>query len=104
MKKVNAQLREAEDRRMKCDGAKTWVSNTMQEPGLSREGSLLRNTGQEVQPGRNVEGPLPGIWQCRQCDSWKDGLTNLLSRVFKDLSVPQPVPQSLDNTGVSRGQ
>ena len=39
VKKVNAQLREAgytrEDRRMKCDGAKTWVSNTVQEPGLS---------------------------------------------------------------------
>lgn len=64
MKKVNAQLREAgytrEDRRMKCDGAKTWVSNTMQEPGLSRGGSSLRNTGQEVQPeGQNAEGSLP---------------------------------------------
>lgn len=77
---------------MKCDGAKTWVSNTMQEPGLSRGGSSLRNTGQEVQPeDRTWRGPFL-YRQCGRCDSWKDGLTSLLSRGFKDLSVPQPVP------------
>lgn len=63
---MNSQLRVAEYQERgqedEIDRAKSWISNTVEEPGLAREGSILADTGQKVQPeGQDMEGPLPAV-------------------------------------------
>lgn len=66
---------------MKCGKAEAWVSDAVEEKGLTREGGTLQNTGQVMQPGgRAVERPPTGVGIFPgQCGSQKCGFLDRVS-------------------------